>query len=33
VPVGGPPFDRHIRITIGTAADTDAVVAAMKELL
>jgi histidinol-phosphate/aromatic aminotransferase/cobyric acid decarboxylase-like protein len=25
VPVGGPPFERHVRFTVGTPADTDAV--------
>jgi histidinol-phosphate aminotransferase len=33
VPVGGPPFEKHIRITIGTPEDTDALLAALKELL
>ena len=33
VPVGGPPFDRHVRITIGSAEDTDAVLAALKGIL
>ena len=33
VPVGGPPYDHHIRITIGTAEDTDAVLAALKSVL
>ena len=33
VPVGGPPYENHIRITIGTAADTDAVLAALKAVL
>lgn len=33
VPVGGPPYDNHIRITIGTAEDTDAVLAALKAVL
>ena len=30
VPVGGPPYENHIRITIGSAEDTDAVLAALK---
>jgi histidinol-phosphate aminotransferase len=33
VPVGGPPYENHIRITIGTAEDTDAVLAALKAVL
>lgn len=33
VPVGGPPYENHIRITIGTAEDTDAVLAALKAAL
>jgi len=33
VPVGGPPYENHIRITIGSAEDTDAVLAALKTVL
>lgn len=33
VPVGGPPYENHIRITIGSAEDTDAVIAALKAVL
>ncbi|MSP47777.1 MAG: histidinol-phosphate transaminase [Alphaproteobacteria bacterium] len=33
VPVGGPPYDYHIRITVGSAEDTDAVLATLKALL
>jgi histidinol-phosphate aminotransferase len=32
-PVGGPPFENHIRITLGTPEDTDAVLAALKQVL
>jgi len=32
VPVGAAPFDRHIRVTVGTAEDTDAVLAAIAEI-
>jgi histidinol-phosphate aminotransferase len=31
--VGAAPFDRHIRVTIGTAEDTDAVLGALEEIL
>lgn len=33
VPVGGPPYENHIRITIGSAEDTDAVLDALKAVL
>jgi histidinol-phosphate aminotransferase len=33
VAIGAPPFDRHVRITVGTAEDTDAVLKALAELL
>ncbi len=33
VPVGGPPYENHIRITIGSAEDTDAVLEALKAVL
>ncbi|MGE5146150.1 MAG: pyridoxal phosphate-dependent aminotransferase [Candidatus Eiseniibacteriota bacterium] len=31
--VGGPPFERHVRFTIGTAQDNDAVLAAVARLI
>jgi histidinol-phosphate aminotransferase len=31
--VGPAPFDRHVRVTIGSAEDTDAVLAALKDIL
>ncbi len=31
--IGPAPFERHIRVTIGSAEDTDAVLAALKEIL
>jgi histidinol-phosphate aminotransferase len=31
--IGAPPFERHIRVTIGTAEDTDAVLTALAEIL
>lgn len=31
--IGSPPFERHIRVTIGTAEDTDAVLAALAGML
>jgi histidinol-phosphate aminotransferase len=31
--VGPAPFDRHIRVTVGTAEDTDAVLRAIEEML
>jgi histidinol-phosphate aminotransferase len=33
VAIGAPPFERHIRVTIGTAEDTDAVLGALAEIL
>jgi histidinol-phosphate aminotransferase len=33
VPVGAPPYDRHIRVTVGTAEDTDAVLEAVAEIV
>ena len=33
VPVGAPPYDRHIRVTVGTAEDTDAVLQAVAEIV
>ena len=33
VPVGGPPYENHIRITLGTPEDTDAVLTALKQVL
>jgi histidinol-phosphate aminotransferase len=33
VAVGAPPFDRHIRVTVGTAEDTDAVLKALAEIV
>lgn len=32
-PTGAPPFERHIRVTIGTADDTDAVLKAVAEIV
>lgn len=31
--IGPPPFDRHIRVTIGSAEDTDAVLEALTQIL
>jgi histidinol-phosphate aminotransferase len=31
--IGPAPFERHIRVTIGTAEDTDAVLGALAEIL
>lgn len=33
VGVGAAPFDRHIRVTVGTAEDTDAVLAALEAIV
>jgi histidinol-phosphate aminotransferase len=31
--IGAPPYERHIRVTIGTAEDTDAVLTALAEIV